>query len=470
MAASHELIEALTDPLVTTGWRDSSQPAACGGEVADMCTGRPFYISKTISGATVTMKVQQMYSNLSASCQLDTPGAPLDQSGYDTGTSFALAGDLTDTSGIPIVTNNGRLSATLVLADSTTISVSDPTFLTTWQKQSNAHAMYGDFNGDGLADVALTGVSGWATIPLAAGGVYPLTVTNAGVTKANVAPSSYLADGANFPLLVTQGWETPVVGDFNGDGRSDIAFVGAYSQVSPYGVLGTIPIAYGSNLFGGYWWSTNRSDGGLSALLDSAANSVHVVPGDYNRDGRTDIALVGSQGGNAWNYIAVGLSNGDGTFAAVKKFSLPSFASLAASQYTVQTLGGDFNGDGLADIALIGAELGSAAWTSVPIALGAADGSFTMVNSTGGDNTAIQAAAAQPLMRAVGGDFDGDGITDFALFGPSSWTTPVYAMSSGDGTFKKLGASAVQSSFMALASRIAVTGISASQDLYREAD
>ena len=59
--------------------------------------------------------------------------------------------------------------------------------------------------------------------------------------------------------------------------------------------------------------------------------------GDFNHDGKADIALTGS---STWASVPVAFSNGDGTFDVT---SQPiDFATWASS---VPSLTGDFNGD-----------------------------------------------------------------------------------------------------------------------------
>src|SRR5947209_2269958 len=64
---------------------------------------------------------------------------------------------------------------------------------------------------------------------------------------------------------------------------------------------------------------------------------------------RSDIALVGGAG---WGSIPVACSNGNGTFN-VTNDAVPSFPVWAATP-GVEALTGDFNGDGRTDIALVG--------------------------------------------------------------------------------------------------------------------
>src|SRR5262245_29685116 len=73
----------------------------------------------------------------------------------------------------------------------------------------------------------------------------------------------------------------------------------------------------------------------------AATTNAKLPVGDFNGDGKTDVAITGASG---WNNLPVAFSNGDGTFnvtnAAVANF--PGWAATTNANILV----GDFNGDG----------------------------------------------------------------------------------------------------------------------------
>ena len=69
-------------------------------------------------------------------------------------------------------------------------------------------------------------------------------------------------------------------------------------------------------------------DADVFSPCPAATPGVQVLTGDFNGDGRTDIALTGVAG---WASIPVALSNGDGTFQVVNRldpYGLPEADSL----------------------------------------------------------------------------------------------------------------------------------------------
>src|SRR5262249_62070806 len=94
----------------------------------------------------------------------------------------------------------------------------------------------------------------------------------------------------------------------------------------------------------------------------AATPALHDPLAIFNGDGRTDIALVRQQAG--WASIPVAFSNGDGTFTVTNQ-NAADFASWAATP-GAQVLTGDFNGNGRTDIALLRQQAG---WASIPVAL-----------------------------------------------------------------------------------------------------
>nr|WP_239062121.1 M4 family metallopeptidase [Streptomyces sp. SID13031] len=207
----------------------------------------------------------------------------------------------------------------------------------------------------------------------------------------------------------------PVSGDFDADGKADLALTGGTNW-------NTQPVAF-SKGNGDYTVSNRPIAGGWPAW--AADPAVSTVSGDFNKDGKADLALSGGPG---WATQPVAFGKGDGTFT-VSNQPIPGDWARWAEDPTVETVAGDFNKDGFADLALSG----SPGWTTQPVAFGKGDGTFTVSNlPLPGD---WPAWAADPAVSTVSGDFNKDGFADLALSGSPGWTTQPVAFGKGDGTF-----------------------------------
>jgi hypothetical protein len=102
---------------------------------------------------------------------------------------------------------------------------------------------------------------------------------------------------------------------------------------------------------------------------------VTAIAGDFDGDGKSDIALTGGAG---WNTLPVAFSNGNGSFR-VTNITISSFATWATTAGAIP-VSGDFDGDGASDIALVGGRR----WNSIPVAFSNHDGTFNVTNGTVG--------------------------------------------------------------------------------------
>jgi hypothetical protein len=276
----------------------------------------------------------------------------------------------------------------------------------------------GDFNGDGKQDLAVanettTHFNGSGTVSILLGkgdGTFaPAANHVAGTDPRSVAVGDFNGDGkldlavANFfsesvSILVGKGdgtFATPVnysvggeptsvaVGDFNGDGKQDLAVVN--SKV--FSAVDDVPVSGSSNVS----VLVGKGDGTFAPAVNYAAgedpNSVAV--GDFNGDGKRDLAVANFVSGN----VSILVGQGDGTFATPVNYPVGSEPTSVAV--------GDFNGDGKQDLAV-------ATSGNVSVLVGKGDGTFAPAANYAAGGTSV----------AVG-DFNGDGKQDLATSGVS---------------------------------------------------
>jgi hypothetical protein len=312
----------------------------------------------------------------------------------------------------------------------------------------------GDFNGDGKPDVLVFSSSNTqvtSTLQMLPGNgsgalsgavSSPVNLTPSMLVGANMNTGSRpdavlvgLAAGSGSPqlsVLLNQGngtfaqeqdYALPnpavslAVGDFNGDGRMDVA-VG----VAPG--LGTTTGPSGVYVFFGQPNGTLA----LPVKIDDSLNPTGLVAADINGDGRADLVVAdqgafnpGGGGTQVNGAVHVYLGNASGSFTAAAS------PQTSATNYSVVAVG-DLNGDGKPDLILGGNNAGLAnPAPCVYTLLGNGDGTFRagvatpLASNYGIGSTAIAVA-----------DFNEDGHLDVAVGDAAAFTSVL--LGNGDGT------------------------------------
>lgn len=251
----------------------------------------------------------------------------------------------------------GDASVLLGRGDGTFVPAS--TFATYGEVTSIATA---DFNSDGKPDIALT--------------TWFLNITTGFL-------GVFLGDGAgtfiSTPVISVGDAPTGVVtGDFNKDGRADVAV--------------------SSRLAGAVFIVLGRGNGTFDPpyAIQVGMGPSALTAGDFDGDGETDLAVANGEGANV--SILRGLGNG-----GFIRLPLPA---VARNPYSIAT--GDFNADGIIDLVTSNSRSarGGAASSSVSVLIGVGDGTFLPEARFNG--------GPQPV-DVVTGDFNQDGFPDVAV-------------------------------------------------------
>jgi muramidase (phage lysozyme) len=286
-----------------------------------------------------------------------------------------------------------------------------------WAATTPAHArngnldrryvsLSGDFDGNGRTDIATVSPNGgggwanWIAMELSNGSGF-----GSGTWKASTP--GHMRNGGNAAYSV-------YAGDFNGDGRSDLA------TLSPTGGGGW-----------GEWMAMELSTGnGFTSSVWKAGTPLHMrnggntrayttVKGDFNGDGRTDLATVSPNAGGGWaNWVAVDLSTGSGFTAGAWKASTPAHMRNGGGSANYQVLAEDFNGDGRTDLATVSQNAGGgwANWIAVELSTGSG---FTSAAWSATTPAHMRNGGGNAVYRVVAGDVNADGRADLVTLSPN---------------------------------------------------
>ena len=185
-------------------------------------------------------------------------------------------------------------------------------------------AAVGDFNGDGKLDVVSIN-SGGAEFEL------DVAIGNGDGTFQYPIVQNLFSISQPTPYAIA-------VGDFNGDGRLDVALWGVSGAGNSSEVVIFLGNGNGTFNLGGTYAAPNSTD------FNPGSNSLFVA--DFNGDGKLDLAAL-----TPYNGVFIFLGNGDGTFQPAVGYS--TVDPNHPNNYTAPGMAvGDLNGDGKLDIAV----------------------------------------------------------------------------------------------------------------------
>lgn len=226
--------------------------------------------------------------------------------------------------------------------------------------------LVGDFNGDQISDLFLTGTGGnWAGYKV------------------------FSSNRSGFAQAMSGSWPSSSdrisIGDFNGDKVSDIL------------------VQAGNSAWGGYQVHLSNKSSFTTGWTGSwPSYGDKVTTGDFNGDGKSDLFIQSI--GSGWGGYKVYLSTGTG-FALGWQGSWPSYAD--------RVVVGDFTADGKADL-LITADRGA----------GATWGGWTLHSSSGSSFSALKSGSWPSWGEQIAvGDVISGGSPEIVVWANPSYTT-----------------------------------------------
>jgi hypothetical protein len=280
----------------------------------------------------------------------------------------------------------------------------------------------GDFNGDGFPDLAVGASGEDAGTVRDVGAVSVLYGSSAGLSTAGgqiftqVGSAAEPGDGFGFALAT---------GDFDNDGFADLAAGAPFEDAGRVADAGALSVLYGSAA------RLGTARGQIFTQVGSAPENTDLfgfalATGDFNGDSRADLAAGAPNEGVFSTPGAGAVSVLNGTAAGLSAAGGRLFTQVGGAPERDDAFGyalatGDFNGNGLADLA-VGAPFESGAGAPFSGAVSVLYGTASGLGTAGG-RLFTQVGGPAETDDEFGyslatGDFNGNGTVDLAAAAP----------------------------------------------------
>ena len=271
--------------------------------------------------------------------------------------------------------------------------------------------------------------------------------SNSGLTAAGDQLWHQNQAGVNDQAAPYEGFSSSLgAGDFDGDGRDDLAIGVQYERVDNQAAAGGVNVLYGSasglTATGDQFWTQNTP--GVRGVAESASSQDDATPylsgdhfgnalgvGDFDGDGRDDLAIgvVGEDVGSIWNAGQVNVLYGSnaGLTATGDQVFHQNTAGVQGVAESGDRFGsslatGDFNGDGRDDLAVgvTGEDIGSIENAGAVNVLYGSNSGLRATNDQiwHQNSNGVRGVAEEGDLFGASlgvGDFNGDGRDDLAI-------------------------------------------------------
>ncbi|HEY1486022.1 MAG TPA: FG-GAP repeat protein [Micromonosporaceae bacterium] len=430
--------------LIPTGVFAASTPAladpppACASNVpsdfngdgfADIAAGAPY---RTVAGVDSAGAVRVVYGGPTGLATSGTDqyfdqnssnvvGAPTenDNFGWDLATGNFNGDCYADLA----IATPGENDVTILYGSAAGLTTTDPGHIAGNQSKSSFGWIVtaGDFNGDGIDDLAVgapfasdAGKSESGEVGIAYGSASGLQQPAQWIDQSTASVPGVAETDDGFG-------NTLAAGDFNGDGVADLAIGVPNESNGSVAHGGSVTVVLGSKTqgltgTGAQLWTQSTS--GVPGTDEKGDNfGTDLAAGDVNGDGKADL-VIGAQNED----VGTAVDAGDITYLAGSKSGLTATGSKSYSQATADIPGtaekgdnfgfyvviGDFNGDGKGDIAV-----------GTPFEDGGSDadsGTVTIIKGTSSGPTATGAKSWDQNSAGIGGTVEEGDWFGFSLY------------------------------------------------------